>query len=346
MGQGTTIQTFGRFISADSIVPYPSDPQSFNRYSYARNNPVIYTDPTGQFFGIDDLIIGAIIGAIIGGTTAAVTGGDIGQGMLMGAVFGGIFSGVSGLVGNTISYMGVPGGIGPPTAGWAMAGEIGGAIAGGASAGAVTSAMYGGDIGQGALYGGLFGFVSYVGVPNYSVFGGSAWASIPNRLVNAGITGATFGATYAGVTGGDVWQGAWKGAMVWAAGEGAYMGIGHTVGFIASGGKAPTFSNGAFIYDANTKGWITFGNVITGPAADLKQPLYAGGVKDPYNRTYFNHELGHMPQGTIFGPAYIPTHVASLTVGGLVGTFTGSGFINGTHQYGFLERLWHPAPAW
>ncbi|MDH4098986.1 MAG: FG-GAP-like repeat-containing protein [Nitrospirota bacterium] len=38
----------GRFVSADSIVPDPEDPQAFNRYSYTLNNPVIYTDPTGN----------------------------------------------------------------------------------------------------------------------------------------------------------------------------------------------------------------------------------------------------------------------------------------------------------
>jgi RHS repeat-associated protein len=41
---------FGRFISPDTIVPNLYDPQSLNRYSYARNNPLIYTDPTGHFF--------------------------------------------------------------------------------------------------------------------------------------------------------------------------------------------------------------------------------------------------------------------------------------------------------
>ncbi len=29
----------GRFVSADTIVPDPGDPQSFNRYSYVLNNP-------------------------------------------------------------------------------------------------------------------------------------------------------------------------------------------------------------------------------------------------------------------------------------------------------------------
>jgi RHS repeat-associated protein len=38
----------GRFITPDSIVPDYSNPQSLNRYSYALNNPLRYTDPTGH----------------------------------------------------------------------------------------------------------------------------------------------------------------------------------------------------------------------------------------------------------------------------------------------------------
>jgi RHS repeat-associated protein len=37
----------GRFISADTIVPEPFNPQSLNRYTYVLNNPLIYTDPSG-----------------------------------------------------------------------------------------------------------------------------------------------------------------------------------------------------------------------------------------------------------------------------------------------------------
>ncbi len=42
----------GRFISPDSIVQNFFDPQMLNRYSYVRNNPLAYTDPTGHFFQI------------------------------------------------------------------------------------------------------------------------------------------------------------------------------------------------------------------------------------------------------------------------------------------------------
>ncbi len=40
--------TIGRFISADTIVPNPNDPQSLNRYSYCLNNPLRYIDPSGH----------------------------------------------------------------------------------------------------------------------------------------------------------------------------------------------------------------------------------------------------------------------------------------------------------
>jgi RHS repeat-associated protein len=38
----------GRWISADTIVPEPGNPQTFNRYSYVRNSPPRYRDPTGH----------------------------------------------------------------------------------------------------------------------------------------------------------------------------------------------------------------------------------------------------------------------------------------------------------
>ena len=37
-----------RWLSPDSIVPDPTNPQSFNRYSYVQNNPINRIDPTGH----------------------------------------------------------------------------------------------------------------------------------------------------------------------------------------------------------------------------------------------------------------------------------------------------------
>jgi RHS repeat-associated protein len=39
----------GRFVQADTIVPEPGNPQDLNRYSYVRNNPLRYIDPTGHW---------------------------------------------------------------------------------------------------------------------------------------------------------------------------------------------------------------------------------------------------------------------------------------------------------
>jgi RHS repeat-associated protein len=38
----------GRFLSADTIVPSPGNPQTLNRYAYGYNNPLKYVDPTGH----------------------------------------------------------------------------------------------------------------------------------------------------------------------------------------------------------------------------------------------------------------------------------------------------------
>jgi RHS repeat-associated protein len=40
----------GRFLSPDPFVQSPYDGQSLNRYSYVRNNPLRYTDPSGYCF--------------------------------------------------------------------------------------------------------------------------------------------------------------------------------------------------------------------------------------------------------------------------------------------------------
>ena len=42
------------FLSADTIVPGYTNPQSLNRYSYVTNNPLKYTDPTGHMQASDD----------------------------------------------------------------------------------------------------------------------------------------------------------------------------------------------------------------------------------------------------------------------------------------------------
>ncbi|MFW5872655.1 MAG: RHS repeat domain-containing protein [bacterium] len=47
----------GRFLSPDNYVQLPDYSQSLNRYSYCLNNPLIYTDPSGESFVVIGLIV-------------------------------------------------------------------------------------------------------------------------------------------------------------------------------------------------------------------------------------------------------------------------------------------------
>ena len=37
----------GRFTQPDTIVPDPGNPQDLNRYTYVRDNPATFNDPSG-----------------------------------------------------------------------------------------------------------------------------------------------------------------------------------------------------------------------------------------------------------------------------------------------------------
>jgi len=41
--------SLGRFISADTVIPNPGNPEAFDRYAGMMNNPVRYNDPTGHW---------------------------------------------------------------------------------------------------------------------------------------------------------------------------------------------------------------------------------------------------------------------------------------------------------
>lgn len=123
----------GRFLSPDNYVQLPDFSQSFNRYSYCLNNPLKYTDPSGES---PWLILGMIAGAYLNGVAAnsgefnplkwnysdPLTYLGIGFGALTGGITGSVLAGstawgVNFLVGNAYLAAGVTGG---PTAssGW------------------------------------------------------------------------------------------------------------------------------------------------------------------------------------------------------------------------------------
>ena len=90
----------GRFLSPDPYVQAPDFSQSFNRYSYAWNNPLVYTDPDGEFVHL-------VIGAIIGGTLNWLANGAefswkglgyFGVGAAAGALGAGVGAGISSVI--------------------------------------------------------------------------------------------------------------------------------------------------------------------------------------------------------------------------------------------------------
>jgi len=61
-----------RFLQPDNYVQDPSNTQNYNRYGYVLNNPLKYTDPSGEFkINWNDIIAGV---AIVVGTVLAATG--------------------------------------------------------------------------------------------------------------------------------------------------------------------------------------------------------------------------------------------------------------------------------
>lgn len=171
----------GRFLTPDSIVQAPGDPQAFNRYAYARNNPVLYTDPTGHWFGLDDLIA-TVVGAVVGGVSAAIQGGDVWQGMAVGAVAGWVGYNTFGTASAAVECV----------TGSSFAGGVVGGAAGGAAAGATSSAMNGTNVGEGAGFGAMYGAVSG-GIKSYWGNKWDMWRVGATTLAGGGLSAAEGG---------------------------------------------------------------------------------------------------------------------------------------------------------
>ncbi|HDD24953.1 MAG TPA: RHS repeat-associated core domain-containing protein, partial [Chloroflexi bacterium] len=60
--------TTGRFLTRDPVPCVATLPQTLNPYAYALNNPVLYTDPSGEFAFIPLLLVAAA-GGFLGGVS-------------------------------------------------------------------------------------------------------------------------------------------------------------------------------------------------------------------------------------------------------------------------------------
>ncbi len=189
----------GRFLSADPYIQAPDNTQNLNRYSYCLNNPLRYSDPSGEW-------IPFVIGAVIGGIQGAMIGDQAGLKGL-------------GLIGATLAGAGL-GSLtaGAGTSAAASSGVIVGAIAGGAINGAgfglVAGIATGQDVGSifaNMLNGGSKGAI--LGLAGGAVGGaiGGGWGAI-----SGGATAGGLGAALNGGHGEDVLKGAViGGALGW-----------------------------------------------------------------------------------------------------------------------------------
>jgi RHS repeat-associated protein len=172
----------GRFLSPDNYIQEPFSTQSFNRYGYVWNNPLKYTDQSGEFFWV-----AVAIGAFIGGSTAAIKGGNFGE-ILLGALIGGVAAGVGAGVANL--------------------------AAGGTFFGSEALAVVG--FSSGAKVGLASGFAGgFTGSALTTWTGGGSFIDGLSNGFRAGVQGALIGAAIGGVTAGikannngrDFWSG-------------------------------------------------------------------------------------------------------------------------------------------
>jgi RHS repeat-associated protein len=158
----------GRFTSRDPVPGFDSDPQTLNRYVYARNSPTNYTDASGKFA---PLIAAFLIGAVIGGTVEGVNyyidhgghidnGWDFAEHVGVGALAGGI-GGVTGAwIGGALAAGAIE--IGTDEAIATVTAETLSGAAGSATEQVVKNGLYGRPLTDGvlnhAMYGAIGGF--------------------------------------------------------------------------------------------------------------------------------------------------------------------------------------------
>lgn len=134
------------FLSVDSYVQDPDNSQNFNRYAYCFNNPLKYTDPSGEVAFVDDIIAAAIVGAIINGFVQTASGNvqNFGQWCLA-TTIGGVAGAAGAWAGGAVA-------MGTGFVGGAVSGGVGGAV-GGFANGAGNAWMNGGSFGDGMMCG-------------------------------------------------------------------------------------------------------------------------------------------------------------------------------------------------
>jgi RHS repeat-associated protein len=196
----------GAFTSVDPINQSLTDTQTLNGYSYARDNPLRFVDPSGYgFFGA----IGHAIGHVVSGVGNAIGGVVNGATHLINEAGRWLATNwrtvviVVAVVAVTVATGGVGAGLGA---------AILSGMAAGATGGALSAALYGGsfdDILAGAIKGGVIG--AFSGAAFYGV--GSALQAGEINDVEAIAGHGVIGGAREAVDGGNFWRGFASGAL-------------------------------------------------------------------------------------------------------------------------------------
>jgi RHS repeat-associated protein len=202
-----------RFVSADPQIQFPDNLQSYNRYSYVLNNPLIYTDPSGYglfgsigkflkklwdnpvirigvtiavaYFtgvGVSSLLTSTGVSGLTTGVACTLGGGTLYSLTTAGAVVTGAAAGfAAGFVGSEGNLR------------YGLVGALSGGVAGGINAyfanydwyvkavatgtgGGIGAKAYGGDFGRGFLY----AFAASLGKTVLDWYVQERWTRYPN----------------------------------------------------------------------------------------------------------------------------------------------------------------------
>ena len=270
----------GRFFSPDNFVQAPGFTQSYNRYSYCLNNPLQYTDPSGEFW---HLIVGAAIGGFLNVVLNANNIDNCWQGLAyfgIGAVAGALSAGVGAGISTAFAGGSFSAGFTGITAGVSATGFLSG------SASSAASGFIGGFI---------------TGSGNSWISGNSFSKGLINGITQGGI-GLFVGSLTGGIIGGI--DALYKGTNFWTGTASFdlsdnYGAIGKPIGEKTVTGKYVGKFEGVNLYEAN----IPEGSAATLPGRGiiLSKGQYSIYSSSLYTKQLLLHEFGHILQARKVG---------------------------------------------